>query len=75
MRKLLPLLAIACLAALTAAHGQGLELKETPFFEEDVKAGAMSPVADRVPADPLVQPTFWLTLEGSNQASTTPIKG
>src|SRR5262245_30687747 len=54
MRKLLPLLAAFCLAALPAAHGQVLELKETPGLEDAVKAGTLPPVADRLPTDPLL---------------------
>ncbi len=54
MRKLLPLVAAFCLAALPAAYGQVLELKETPSLEEAVKAGTLPPVADRVSSAPLI---------------------
>ncbi|HEV3175027.1 MAG TPA: ABC transporter substrate-binding protein [Stellaceae bacterium] len=55
MRKLLPLLAVVCLAALLpAAYGQVLELKETPSLEDAVKAGSLPPIADRLPANPLL---------------------
>jgi peptide/nickel transport system substrate-binding protein len=54
MRKLLPLLAALCLAAIPAARAQVPELKETPAFEEAVKAGTLPPVAERLPTDPLV---------------------
>jgi peptide/nickel transport system substrate-binding protein len=54
MRKLLPILAVLCLAAMPTAHGEALELKETPALEEAVKAGTLPPVAERLPADPLV---------------------
>jgi peptide/nickel transport system substrate-binding protein len=55
MRKLLPLLAAICLAALPAAVlGEELELKETPGLEEAVKAGTLPAVTERVPTAPLV---------------------
>jgi peptide/nickel transport system substrate-binding protein len=54
MRKLLPLLAVLCLAALTATHAQGVEPKETPALEEAVKAGTLPPVPERLPSDALV---------------------
>lgn len=54
MRKLLPLLAALCLAALPAAHAQVLELKETPSLQDAVKAGTLPPVTDRVPSEPLI---------------------
>ncbi|MGH7124857.1 MAG: ABC transporter substrate-binding protein, partial [Stellaceae bacterium] len=54
MRKLLPLLAAFGLAAVSAAHGQVLELKETPALEDAVKAGTLPPVTDRVPTEPLL---------------------
>jgi peptide/nickel transport system substrate-binding protein len=54
MRKLLPLVAAFCLAALPAAHGQVLELKETPSLQDAVKAGTLPPVADRLPTAPLL---------------------
>lgn len=58
MRKLLPLLAAFCLAALPAAYGQVLELKETPSLADAVKAGTLPPVIERLPSDPLlVRPT------------------
>jgi len=55
MRKLLPLVAAFCLAALPAAVlGEELELKETPGLEEAVKAGTLPPVTERLPTAPLV---------------------
>ncbi|HKF71238.1 MAG TPA: ABC transporter substrate-binding protein [Stellaceae bacterium] len=54
MRKLLPLLAALCFAALPAAHGQVSDLKETPSLLDAVKAGTLPPVADRMPSEPLV---------------------
>jgi peptide/nickel transport system substrate-binding protein len=54
MRKLLLLVAVFCLAALPAAHGQVLELKETPSLQDAVKAGTLPPVTDRVPTAPLL---------------------
>ena len=54
MRKLLPLVAAFCLGALPAAHGQGLELKETPSLQDAVKAGTLPPVTGRMPTEPLL---------------------
>lgn len=51
MRRLLASLAL--LAAL-AAPAAALDLRETPFWLPEVRAGHMPPIAERVPLEPLV---------------------
>ncbi len=49
------LAALPPLLALSAAPGRGAEVyRESPWLEADVSAGRLPPVAERLPADPLV---------------------
>ncbi|MBV8651882.1 MAG: ABC transporter substrate-binding protein [Alphaproteobacteria bacterium] len=58
--RIAPLIAVACLvlvAPLLALAGRaqaGETLVETPFFAQDVAAGKLPPVAERIPAEPAI---------------------
>ncbi len=54
MKHIFPSVALA--AALAVSPAQSAAWKETPMFAEDVAAGRLPPVAERLPAQPLLTP-------------------
>ncbi len=51
-------LALPALLALAPGRAAALDLKETPYFADQVKAGKLPPVARRLPEQPLVVDRF-----------------
>jgi len=47
-------LVLACVLTIAGPPAQAIEMTETPFFAEAVKAGTLPPVGDRIPQDPAI---------------------